>query len=55
MQLLLLHFAGNRRVLNLHKGVQQAAKEKKTKETSPLDDVNHDHHVNQLRSRKISL
>lgn len=37
MQWLLLHFARNRSVLNLHKGVQQAAKEKKTKETPSLE------------------
>lgn len=34
MQLFLLCFAENRSVLNLHKDIQQAAKEKKTEETS---------------------
>lgn len=37
MQLLLLCFAGNRRVLNLQNSVQQAAKEKKTEETASLE------------------
>lgn len=37
MQPLLLCFTGNRSILNLHKGVQEAAKEKKTEETYSLE------------------
>lgn len=40
MQLLLLHFTGNRSFLNVHKGVQQAAKENKTEQASSLEAQN---------------